>query len=282
VVSKAEHATHELESELEKPEPKKYLRTVARAGLVSRAAIYVVFGVLAYLIVASGRSPSQASGSGALAEVAKQPAGPFLVGILSAGLLCYAGWRLAQAIAGVEPPTADRLTLWKRLGWLVIAIVYFVLFAEAVSILIGSGASSGPANHPQVPAATVLSWTGGQFILGLVASGLVAGSVSLAVWACVHDYGRVLDEHRAPAWVHLASRVTGIVGNLARAALLALVASYTFLAAFDDAPSREKSLDQSLQAVARSPAGPWWIVLLATGLAAFGAYSVFEVLYRRI
>lgn len=282
VTSEAARASHELGSELEKPGPNKWLRAVARAGLVSRAVIYVMLGVLAYLIVAQGRAPSQASGTGALAEIAKQPTGPFLVGVLSAGLLCYGLWRLAQAVAGVEPAAQDRPSVWKRAGWLAIAVMYFVLFAEALSILMGKGASGGPASHPQGAAATVLSWPGGPFLLGIAGAGLAAGALALGIWACVHRYGETLDEHRARPWVRPASRLTGIAGNVTRAALLALVASYTFLAAVDDAPSREKSLDQSLEAVMHSPAGAWWIALAATGLIGFAVYSVFEVLYRRI
>jgi hypothetical protein len=282
VVSEAARASREIGSELAKPGPNKLLRVIARIGLASRAVIYVVLAVLAYLIVANGHPPSQASGTGALAEIAKQPAGPFLVGLLSAGLLCYGGWRLAQVITGIDPAAQDRPSVWMRLGWLGIAALYFVLFAEAVSIISGNGASGGPANHPQGAAATVLSWPGGTVLLGLVGFALVVGALSLGVWGCVHDYSKTLDEHRAPAWVRPASRITGTVGNVTRAALVALVASYTFLAAVDDSPSREKSLDQSLQAVAHSTAGPWYMVLAATGLVSFAAYSLFEARYRRI
>ena len=43
----------------------------------------VIYGLLAYLafdIAASGSSPAQTSGSGALQEVANQPGAPFLAG----------------------------------------------------------------------------------------------------------------------------------------------------------------------------------------------------------
>jgi hypothetical protein len=265
--------SRDLGAELEKPGPNEWLSAVARAGLVSRAVIYAMLAVFAAMIVANGRPPSQASGSGALAEIAKQPAGPFLF---------YGGWRVAQAIAGVEPSDSDRPSTWSRVGWLAIAVVYFLLFAEAISLLTGNGASGGPANHPQGAAATVLSWPGGPVLLGLFGAALAAGSIALGVWGCVHDYGRTLDKHRAPSWVTPVSRATAIAGNLTRAALLALVASYTFLAAVSDSPSRVKSLDQSLEAVMHSPAGSWWISLFAAGLVFFAAYSVFEVMFRRV
>lgn len=282
MTSEATRAFRDLGTKLERSKPNEWLRNVARAGLASRAVIYVVLGVLASMIIANGRPPSQTSGTGALAEIAKQPAGPFLVGLLSAGLLCYAGWRLAQAVAGVEPSERDRPPVTDRLGWLGIAALYFLLFADALSLLIGNGSSGGPANHPKGAAATVLAWPGGPVLLGLTGAALGAGAVGLGVWGCVHDHGGTLDERRSPPWVGPLSRVSGIVGNLARAALLALVASYTFLAAVDDSPSREKSLDQSLEAVAHSPAGTWWIALIAAGLVSFAVYSVCEVLYRRV
>jgi Domain of Unknown Function (DUF1206) len=282
VTTEAGRASRGIRTELERPGPSTWFSAVARAGLVSRAAIYVVLAVLAYLIVANGRPPSQASGTGALAEVAKQPAGPFLLALLSAGLLCYGAWRLTQAAAGVEPSVHDRPSAWKRLGWLAIAALYGALFAEAMSILAGSGASGGLTSHPQGAAATVLSWPGGPFVLGLIGAGLAGGAALLGLWSCVYDYAKTLDEHRAPRWIRPATRVVGIGGNLTRAALLALVSSYTFLAAVDDSPSREKSLDQSLEAVAHSTAGPWCIALAATGLLSFAAFSALEARYRRI
>ncbi len=279
---KAERASRGLGAELQRSKPNDLLQTVARAGLASRAVIYVILAVLAALIVAHGRPPSQTSGSGALAEVVKQPAGPFLLGLLSAGLFCYGCWRLLQAFAGAEPSEGDRPSAVQRLAWLAIGALYFLLFAEALAIIEGSGGSGGPANHPQGAAATVLAWPGGPYLLGVVGAALAAGAVGLAVWGCVHDYRETLDEHRAAAWVGMAGRVTGTVGNLTRAALVALVASYTFVAALNDAPSREKSIDQSLEAVMHSSAGAWWIALVAFGLVTFAAYSVIEALYRRV
>ncbi len=278
----ARRASREVAAELHRPGPSSSLRTAARAGLASRAVIYVMLGVLAYLIVAHGRPPSQASGSGALTEIAKQPAGPFLLGLLSAGLLCYAGWRLVQAVSGIDPAVPERPSAWKRAGWLGIAVIYLALFAQALSILTGGGGSGGPANHPQGPAATILSWPAGPFLLGLLGAALAVSAVAMAVWSCVHDYRETMDVRRAPDWSLRLARVTGTAGNLTRAALLALVASYTLLAAVDDAPSKEKSLDQSLEAVMHTPAGAWWITLAATGLIAYALYSVIEVRYRRI
>lgn len=258
------------------------MQPVARAGLASRAAIYLVLSVLAFLIVARGHSPSQASGSGALAEIAKQPAGPFLLGVLSAGLLCYAVWRLLQAVFGVEPAASDRPSYWRRFGWLLIAGLYVALFAEALSILFGSGGSGGPSNHPQGDAARLLSLPGGPGWLGLVGAALAIGGVSLGLWGCLHDYGEVLEKDRMNRPGQLAARLTGATGNLTRGALLVLVAVYFLMAAVENTPSKVKSLDQALESVVHQPTGPVWIGLAAFGLLAYASHSVLETIYRRI
>ena len=272
-------------SQESRAQARSWIRPLARAGLAARTVIYAVLALLAYLIVARGHAPSQASGQGALAEIEKQPAGPLLLGLLSAGLVAYGLWRLAQAIFGVDPSESDRPSGWKRFGWLWIAGVYFALFAQAVQLM-GSGSAGrsggGPSTHPQPYAAAMLGWPAGPELAGLLGAGIIIGGVALAIWGCVHDYSDTLRQERMYRGEQIASRVTGIFGNVTRGVLIALIGVYFILAAVDDAPSKVKSLDQLLQTVEREPAGLWWLAIAATGLAAFAVHSAFETAYRRV
>lgn len=241
-----------------------------------------MLGVLTYLIVAQGHAPSKTSGSGAMAEISKQPTGPFLLAVLSAGLLAYGIWRLIQVVTGVEPSARDDPSAWKRFGWLVIAAIYFALFSQAVSLIAGSGGSGGPSNHPQPYAAKMLSWPAGPELVGAVGAGVVIGGLALAIWGCVHNYSKVLAERQMKPAEHWAARITGIFGNVTRGVLVVLVGIYLLLSAVDDKPGKVKSLDQLLETIVHGPAGPWWLTIAATGLIAFAAYSGFEARYRRI
>jgi len=193
--------------------------------------------------------------------------------------------RLAQAIFGVDPSESDRPSGWKRFGWLWIAGVYFALFAQAVQLM-GSGSAGrsggGPSTHPQPYAAAMLGWPAGPELAGLLGAGIIIGGVALAIWGCVHDYSDTLRQERMYRGEQIASRVTGIFGNVTRGVLIALIGVYFILAAVDDAPSKVKSLDQLLQTVEREPAGLWWLAIAATGLAAFAVHSAFETAYRRV
>lgn len=281
VASASSLASRLFESQKSKSEAREWTKPVARAGLAARAVLYAVVTILACFLVADGFSPSQTSGEGALAEVAKQPGGPELLGLLSLGLLAYALWRLMQAVFGVEPAESDRPPLVKRFGWLCIAGLYLSLFSEAISILSGSGSGS-VSNHPQSVAAPLLSWPGGPGWLGLVATALIAGGVSLAIWGAVHDESKELETRQMRPWLVRTTRIFGIIGNVTRGGLLVAVGGYFMAAAVDDTPSKVKSLDQLLETTVRTPGGPVWAGVAAAGLACFGVFSAVEARYRRV
>lgn len=262
---------------------KTWFRVLGRTGLAARAVVYVVFSVLAFMVAFGGNAPAQASGDGALAAIAQQPGGSFLLVVLAAGLLAYAGWRFTQAVTGAEPATSDRGSAWKRIGWFAIGCVYVGLFAKAIGILGGSEkGSSGASSHPQPYARTVIGWPGGPGWVGLAAAAAIIGAIAFACWGVTHDYRKDLEEGRTPTPFARLVRPVGACGNLARAVIVALIGSYLMIAATDDRPSRVKSVDQVLQRVAHQPAGPWWLAIIAAGLLAFAALSGFEAVYRQI
>jgi hypothetical protein len=283
VTSTAHIARRTTPSRHAKVEARPWLKPVARVGLLARAVVYTLLAVLAALIAVRGSSPSPTSGQGALAEIVRQPAGPFLLGLLSAGLLAYGAWRLVQAVTGLDPGSRDLPSIWQRIGWLFIAGVYLMLFAHAIGLIAGTnGGSNGPSNHPNPYAATVLRWPGGVGLLGLAGAGIVIGGVALAVWAVVHDYERTFLRSRMEGWEWAAVRVLGIAGNVVRAALLVLIGIYLLMGAVQGSPSKVKSLDQVLETGVHQSLGPLWVSLGAAGLAAFALYSVAEAAYRRV
>ncbi|MFC5905822.1 DUF1206 domain-containing protein [Streptacidiphilus monticola] len=47
-------------------------------------------------------------------------------------------------------------------------------------------------------------------------------------------------------------------------------------------PHRAKGLDETLRTLARTPAGPWLLVLVAAGLICFGLFSFACARWRRM
>jgi Domain of Unknown Function (DUF1206) len=285
----AEEVASSISGEVDRSRTKPWFQRLGRAGLATRAAIYCLLAYFAADISLRHRSPAQASGSGALQEVRKQPAGRIILAFLVIGLAGYALWRVAQALSRDAQWGRGRgekeTTILKRAGYLCAAGVYFFLCARAAALAVSSssaGSSSGATSHPQPFVGTVLRWPAGPLWVGLVGGGIAIGATSLIIWAVFHDYSEVLETDRMRRGFFGAAVVTGVVGEAARGFLIALVSVYLLSAAMDNNPSRAKSLDQALFSFDRLPVGPSLLLIAAFGLACFSAYSVFEALYRRI
>ena len=274
----------------------------ARLGIGSRAVIYVLLAGLTADIAATGSSPAQASGTGALSEVVKQPGGRVAVGVLAVGLAGYASWRVAQALSAEpmdrarqagqphdRPPHEEEreaASALERVGRALTAAVYYGLCAQAVGLMVGSGSpgggGGGVSSHPQPLVAQALRWPAGPAWVALVGIGVGAGGMALAVWGCAHDPSSTFGRGRlSQRWLR-AVRVAGAAGDATRGLLTVLLSVYLVRAAVSDNPAKAKSLDQALHAFARLPAGPGLLALAAAGLACFAGYSVAEALRREV
>ena len=254
----------------------------ARVGLFSRAVIYGLLAYFATEIAIHGNSPDQASGTGAITEIAHQPGAPLLLTLLSIGLLAYGLWRMTQAIgsshSGVVAESAA-----KRIGWGAIGVVYLALFGQAISTLVGSRTSSG--GHGSQPAplvGRVLRWPAGPEVVGFVGVAIVAGGLALLIWACAHKFDKTFETERMSRTTRFAARVSQVFGDVTRGILIALIGIYVLMSAVTDDPSNAKSLGQVLESLARRSYGGTLIGIAALGLLAFAVSSVFEAFYRRV
>jgi Domain of Unknown Function (DUF1206) len=318
-VRQVEQAATALPEEASEVRSEHWFQRFAKAGLATRAVIYVLLAYIAADLALRHNSSAEANGSGALSEIGRQPAGRALLGLLAIGLVGYATWRVAQALsrdkdAGApqaqqkdrperqpvqrdQPAKSGRsakngqsakkgMSLLERLGWMCTAILYFALCAQAVSLAVSSNASNsgggGPSSHPQPFVATALRWPAGPLWVGLAGAGIAIGGAVLVVWGCLHDYGEVLETQRMGQAAYWAARVTGAAGEAKRGLLIMLFSAYLLAAAVDDSPSQAKDPNGALLSFNRLPAGHASLLAAVVGLLCFAAYSVFESIYRRV
>jgi hypothetical protein len=267
------------ETILRKREKGRLRSGVGRLGLGARAVVYAVISYLAFDIAIFRTAPTQTNGQGALAEVARQPAGSELLGVLATGLLAYALWRLMGALA---PDGSGTVTGWKRAGWLAAAVVYVGLFAQALRIVMDGQGSGGPTNHPRPYVATVLHWPGGSIWVGLAGFAVVAAGIALAAWGLVHDFRSELTTGHLDHSGQVIAQATGALGNLTRGLLVLLFGAYLVVAAVTDNPTTVKSPDLLLLTATNRPFGPLLIGLVALGLLAFCVFSLFEARFRAL
>lgn len=258
---------------------------LARFGLAARGVLYIVLGILAVQI-AFGDRGEQANQRGALNEVAGQPFGSVLIWLIVVGLFGYALWRLLTALLGTRSdPSAtegkDRIkALAEGIGYGSVAVV-----ALRVALTANSGSSSsggGNGGGAQKNTATVLSWPGGQLLVG--AAGLLVIGVGIYfIWEGWRaKFTDELKLYEVGPTARKAVVQLGRVGRIARGIAFALIGGFLVEAAVTYDPDKAKGLDGALKSLVDKPYGVVLLVFVGLGLMAFGCYGVAESKLRRV
>jgi hypothetical protein len=255
-------------------------RAFASAGLVARGVIYLIVGVLA-IEVAVGRSGQEADRQGALRTVAGTPFGTVLLWLLVIGFAGLTLLWLSEAVYGQPYRGGDTATM--RLASLGRGIFYGAFCAGCVMFIAGPGRQSSGDQESQDLTATVMrDLPAGRWLVLLVGLVLVAGGIVVAVRGLRTRFEQALDTHKESRPVRLAVRALGVVGQAARALVCAAAGVFLGYAAITYDPAKAKGVDGTLREFARTSAGPFLLVLVASGLIVFGLYSFCEARWRRV
>ena len=250
---------------------------LSRAGFVARAAIYLIIGVLA-LELAVGVGGKATSQQGALQTLARQPFGEVLLVLVAVGLAGYAAWRLTRAALGHGPEGSD--SGLDRIAALGSGIVYAGLCVIAIQVLIGAAGSSARQTHEAT--AGVLGWPAGTWLVGIAGAVLVGMGLYQGYRALSRDFLEDAKIEQMSSGVKDAYAFVGVFGYLARMLVFGLAGAFLIKAAVDYDARKAIGLDGALAKVANHSYGHVGLGVVATGLIAFGLYSLADARYRRI
>ncbi|HWD64274.1 MAG TPA: DUF1206 domain-containing protein [Solirubrobacteraceae bacterium] len=254
---------------------------MVRAGFVARSLTYGVIGVLALaMAVGDGTGGTAPDQQGALALIARAPAGRIALVVICAGLLGYALWKFTQGFVGHGPEGGGDPDAKDRVANIAGGIVYLLFFIVAVRTLMsGSSGGSGQTKHA---AAGVLGWPGGQVIVGIAGLAMIGISLYQLSDAVRGKFA----EDRKTGQMDRSERKMfmglGRVGLSARSLVFALVGYFLVETAIDFKPSRAVGVNGALERLQHEPFGPWLLGLVAAGLLTFAAYSLLEARFRRL
>jgi Domain of Unknown Function (DUF1206) len=250
----------------------------ARLGLGARGVLYIVLGILA-VRVAFGKS-EQANQSGALREIASTSGGVVLIWIVAIGLVGFALWRLASALVGpaADPSATKTKDRVKAAGE---AIGYGAISVAAIKIAI-NGSSSGGSGSSSKQAAAVLSWPGGQFLVGVIGVIIVGIGLYFLYDGWTADFSKELKLGTVSPTVRKGVIQLGRFGRVARGVVFVILGILVVTAAVQYDPAKANGLDGALKTLAAQPYGKWLLAAVAIGLIAFGLYGLAESKLRRV
>ncbi len=259
------------------PGEKKALRTAGRAGFVARGVVYVLIGVLA-LEIAFGQGGAEADRQGALHQIAAQPFGLAMLWTLVFGFACMTLWRASLAVLGENgrKKTGSRLLSAGR------AVFYASVCWGTAAYAAGYGGQSGGNAKYQDWTASALKLPGGQVLVAIVGVGLAGAGLGIVVNAVRRTFLKKLSTAQMSARTRTGVTALGVGGNTARGIVLAGAGAFIVVAAVRFNPSQAKGMDATLHSFARTPAGPWLLVLVALGLVLFGVFSFASARWRRL
>jgi hypothetical protein len=255
------------------------LVVLARGGYAARGVIYLIIGIFALLAALGSAQPKDSHRS--LEALLSQPFGHALVGLVVAGLLAFAGWRVLQATRDVDHHGKKFRGLMIRAGLLVGGVVNGALAFFALGLLISGLKSSGGSGGGETKdlLAHILSWEHSNLLVYLVA--LLPLGVGIAHiikgWKASFEKYFEADED-----------VMRYVRPVARFGLIARGVAFIEIALLlTISGSRYQAMDppgikDALNALQNLPAGGVVLMVMALGLIAFSVYSFSEAAWRKI
>jgi hypothetical protein len=142
---------------------------LARGGYAARGILYLIIGIFALLAAQDPTKPKDSHKS--LEALLSQPFGYVLVGLVVAGLLAFAGWRLVQAIRDVDHHGTKLKGVVIRAGLLVGGLINGALAFFALGLLISGVRSldNSESGETKDLLAHLLSWDHSNVLVYLVA-----------------------------------------------------------------------------------------------------------------
>lgn len=242
-------------------------QVLIKVGLVSYGIVHVVLAwISARVALGNG---GDASTSGALQQLGKQPFGQALMWVMAVGLLTLVLWQVLEAVGG--RPGADAKEQVKNRGRAVgKAVVYLLLAITAVRIAAGAGASSGSGEAEETLSARLMSVPFGRVLL--VAVGLAVLAVGIS--QIVKGARKKFVTRDLAGGVSRGVVLLGTLGWIAKGVALSLVGVLFGWAAARHDPKKAGGMDAALSTLRDQPFGTVLLLAVALGFAAFGVYCL--------
>jgi hypothetical protein len=254
---------------------------IGRVGLVGQGVVATIVGLLA-IRIAIGEKDEAATSQGAVAWLAQQPFGKFLLVALTVALFALAIWRLLCALMG-DPVEGSEPK--DRVKYAVLGFIYLSLAITTLGITIanwtGEGDTEGSGETgdegSQQATSTLFDWPAGRWLVGILGAAIIG-------YAGYNFYKQVITKKFAErlegddsSWVVRL----GLIGYTAQSLVYAVIGFFFIQAAIAFKSKTAKGPSGALIELADTAWGKWLLWVIAIGLFAYGIFCIAEAKYRK-
>jgi len=244
------------------------LELVARAGFAVSGILHLLIGLVAIRLAMGGQG--DADMSGAVEQLAQQPAGPVLLWSSFAACVALAVWQTSDAIFDFEHlPTKKKAV--KKAKAALQAVVYAGLAVTLASFATGAGKDHSSSTSDLTVA--VMKAPGGYLLLLAVGAGIAVAGIVYAIRGFRQSFAKHL---RLPASAKARTAVTvlGVVGYTAKGIALLLAGLLIIIATVKVHPEESTGLDGGLKGLRDQPFGMYMLAAVGIGLICYGIFMM--------
>lgn len=241
-------------------------------GFVTHGLVHLVVAWLA-LRLALGEQ-AEASNGGALAEIASTGWGAVLVWAVAAGMAVLVLWCVFEAVLGPDPqPDSRAKRVWARTKPAGKAVVYAALGWSAASVALGARGGDGSRGAEETWTARLMSAPAGQALVVVVGLAVAVMGIVLAWRGWSERFVRDLEAGATSGSTGSTYVVFGKLGHIAKGAAFVVVGGLFVQAGLSHRSRDAGGLDDALRTVRDAPAGPYLLMAVAAGIAAYGLFD---------
>jgi hypothetical protein len=254
---------------------------IGRVGLVGQGVVATIVGLLA-IRIAVGDKDEAATSEGAVAWLAEQPLGKFLLIALTVALFALALWRFLCAVMG-DPVEGSAPK--DRLKYAVLGVLYLLFAITTLGVTIANWSGSGDTvgneesgdEGSQTAASTLFDWPAGRWLVGILGVAVIGyAGYNFYKQVVRRKFAERLDADEGSWVVRL-----GLVGYSAQSVVYAVVGYCLIQAAIAFKSTTAKGPSGALIELADTTWGKVLLWIVAIGLLAYGFFCIAEAKYRK-
>lgn len=241
---------------------------MARAGFAVSGVLHFLVGLVAIRLALGGEG--KADVSGAVEQLASQPAGPLLLWSSFAACVALALWATSDAIFDFEHLPAKK-KLGKKLKAALQAVVYAGLAVTLASFASGVGKYHSSSTSDLT--VSVMKAPGGYALLLAIGAAVAVTGIVYAIRGFRQSFAKHL---RLPASAKARTAVTvlGVAGYAAKGIALLLAGLLIIIATVQVRPEESTGLDGGLKGLREQPFGMYMLAAVGIGLICYGFFMV--------